>query len=54
MKWIMVEQLVDPGGSQWWILVDPCGVSLWILVVDPGGSQWRIQETHAGGLVVRD
>ena len=46
--WILVNPgswwklMVDPGGSQWWILVDPNGGSWWIPMVDPGGSPWWI------------
>ena len=40
---------MDPGGSWYWILVDPYFGSWWNLVLDPGGSPLRILvDTHCG------
>ena len=36
--WIQVKMIVDLGGSQWCILVDPSGRS-WLILV---GGSWRI------------
>ena len=47
--------MVDPGGSQWWILgdrsceihVDPSNGSWWILVVYPGESHlWILVKSN--------
>ena len=37
-KWINV---VDPGGSQWWILVAHGG-SMWLILEEPSGGSWWI------------